>query len=74
MERYRLWEIWSNWERKNKRRLTQEEVAKKTGVSTHLLNRILNNENTTIETLEKLAKFFETETRDMLTRKDPNIE
>lgn len=64
--KYRLAEVWAEWERLHTRRLTHRELSKATGVSTNLINRILSWENVTVETLQKLAAFFGVQTRDLL--------
>lgn len=64
--RYRLAEIWEEWERVNGKKLTYRELSRVTGVSTNLINRVLSGQNVTVETLEKLAAFFGVPVRDLL--------
>lgn len=64
--KYRLAEVWTEWERVNARRLTYRELARASGVSNTLIQRMLKGENVTVETLEKLAAFFGVAVKDLL--------
>jgi transcriptional regulator with XRE-family HTH domain len=64
--RYRIKELWREWEAKNKKGLTHRELARKTGLSTNIISRVNRDENVTVDTLKKLARFFGVSTKDLL--------
>jgi transcriptional regulator with XRE-family HTH domain len=69
--RYKLEEVWRNWERMHweeigGKRLGIRELAAKSQVNVSVIQRVQNNQNVTIETLERLARFFGVRIADLL--------
>lgn len=68
--KYRLREQWAAWERLNPDSpyypLSWRKLATATGIRMNVLQRIEQGENTTVETLEKLAMFFGVRVSDLL--------
>ncbi|MFC1746018.1 helix-turn-helix domain-containing protein [Candidatus Riflebacteria bacterium] len=61
MIRYRLKELIAEKEFREERKITIDEISKKSGIHRSTLTRILRtkNYNTTVENLEKLCNYFE---------------
>lgn len=72
--KYRLREHWDNWNRMNPESkyhpLSWRKLAEATGVRVNILQRIEQGENTTIETLEKIAKFLDVKVSDLLDEEE----
>lgn len=64
--KYRLREMWQEYERVSGTKLTWRELAEKSGVALRVLQRVEKNENATIETLEKIARAFGCRVSDLL--------
>lgn len=64
--KYRLREMWQQYERVSGKKLTWRELAEKSGVTLRVLQRVEKNENVTIETLEKIAQALGCRVRDLL--------
>jgi transcriptional regulator with XRE-family HTH domain len=64
--RYRIKELWREWEAENKKKLTHRELARETGLSVDTINRVNRDKSVSTDTLKKLAQFFGVNTRDML--------
>ena len=64
--KYRLREMWQQYERVSGERLTWRELAKKSGLGIYALQRVEKNENVTIETLEKIAQALGCRVSDLL--------
>ena len=75
--RFRLKEVWTDHEREERAKpgkedynLTYRELAKKSGVPIRSIQKTEGGGNITIETLEKLARFFGKKVRDLLDEDD----
>ena len=65
---YRLWELWGERRRAEKRPVTVEEIAQATGISRGTLSRLLNDPGyvTTTRVVDKLCEYFGCQPGDLL--------
>ncbi len=68
--RYRLKEMWQAYERIHGKKLTWRELAQKSELTIHAIQRVENNESVTTRTLEKLARALECKISDLIDEDD----
>jgi transcriptional regulator with XRE-family HTH domain len=64
--KYRLREIWTQYEHDNAVKISYRELARKAKVSLDTINRIETGENVSVETLKKIARVFGARAKDLI--------
>jgi transcriptional regulator with XRE-family HTH domain len=64
--KYRLLEIWRQYEHDHNETISYRQLARRAHLSLSTIQRVENNENVSMEVLQKLAQVFHVRVKDLI--------